>query len=117
LDYLSVCETIERLAESQTSTLGADVRTLMAHYTQMLRRHIVPESEIADLCRRIYRKHRRALDLVYEYIPDQQGVIREILEEAVRDSRGLDLDYGGKSYIRFVPKAWDVPTLRGGEGW
>lgn len=115
-DYTTVCKIVERITESRESTLGADVRTLMTHYTQMLRRHIVSESEIADLCRRIYRKHQQALDLIYEHRPDQQAEIREMLERVVIKTPGLVLDHCSKSYIRFMPKEWDVQTLKG-EGW
>lgn len=116
-DYTTVCAIVERLAESRQSTLGADVRTLMLHYAQMLRRHIVSESEIADLCRRIYRKHQRALDLIYEYRPDRQADVRELLERVVRETPGLLLDHCSKSYVRFAPAEWDVPALKSGGGW
>jgi hypothetical protein len=69
ISYALICEVIEDLTTSRASTLGADVRTLMVHYTQMLRRHIVSDSEIAELCHRIYQKHRRALDLIFEHRP------------------------------------------------
>jgi hypothetical protein len=69
IDYGLTYRLVEDLAESRASVLGADVRTLMLHYAQMLRRHIVSESETAELCRRIYRKHQRALDLIYESGP------------------------------------------------
>ncbi len=117
VDYGTVCEIIEGLIESRSSTLGADVRTLMVHYTQMLRRHIVAESEIAELCRRIYLKHQRALDLIYEYRPDQQAIIREILEQLAQNNEELVLDHCSKSYIRFGVTAWDVPKLKSGKGW
>lgn len=115
--YTTVCEIVERIVETRSSTLGADVKTLMVHYTQMLRRHIVSESEIADLCRRIYRKHQRALDLIYEYRLDKQTEIRELLEGIVRETPSLLLDHCSKSYVRFVPRAWDVHTLNSGTGW
>jgi len=118
IDYLTVCTVVERLSESRSSTIGADVRTLMVHYTQMLRRHIVAESEIAKLCQSIYRKHRRALDLIYEYRLDQQASIRETLEDLVQKSEGLTLDHSSKSYVRFVPNEWDeFPELKSGSGW
>lgn len=116
-DYTTVCEIVERMTERRASTLGADVRTLMTHYTQMLRRHIVSESEIAELCRKIYRKHQRALDLIFEYRPDQQAEIRELLESIIKETPDLNLDHCSKSYIRFAPRSWDVPTLLSGEGW
>lgn len=116
-NYTAVCGIIEQMTERRSSTLGADVRTLMIHYTQMLRRHIVSESEIADLCRRIYRKHQRALDLIYEYRPDKQAEIRELLEKIIRETPGLLLDHCSKSYVRFFPDSWDVPRLKSGSGW
>jgi hypothetical protein len=117
IDYLLIAELVEQMVESRASTLGPDVRTLMTHYSQMLRRHIVSESEIADLCRKIYRKHQRALDMIYEYRPDQQAAIREILESLVQAESTLILDHCSKAYIRFAPKKWDVPILKEGRGW
>ena len=93
IDYLMIAELVEQLVESRASTLGPDVRTLMIHYSQMLRRHIVSESEIADLCRKIYRKHQRALDLIYEYRPDQQEAIRDIVVKLIESEPSLVLDH------------------------
>lgn len=116
-DYTAVCQIVERLTAKRSSTLGDDVRTMMTHYTQMLRRRIVSESEIADLCRRIYRKHHRALDLIYEYRTDRQTEIRELLEKLIKEAPGLLSDHCSKSYVRFVPRPWDVPVLNSGKGW
>jgi hypothetical protein len=117
ISYTLVCQLLEGLARSRASTLGPDVLTAITHYTQMLRRHIVGESEIAELCRRIYQKHQRALDLIYEYRPDQQAVIRDILEGMVKQIPGMILDYSSKSAIRFALSEWDVPMLMNGKGW
>lgn len=117
VDYSDVCKLIESLVEHKASTLGEDVCTLMTHYTKMLRRHIVSESEISELCQRIYQKHQRALDLIYEYKPDQQVTIREILERQIREATDLVLDHCSKMYIRFALEEWDIPALREGKGW
>lgn len=118
IDYGTVCAIIEDLAQSRASTLGADVRTLMVNYTQMLRRHIVSESEIADLCRRIYQKHKRALDLIYEHRPDRHAEIREFLEKLIQQTPNLILDQCNKTYIRFCPTDWEAfPELKTSVGW
>lgn len=116
-DYTTVCGIVERLTEKRASTIGADVRTLMSHYGQMLRRHIVSESEIAELCRRIYRKHRLALDLIFEHRPDQQVEIAEIIKNLISSESDLQLDASSKSYIRFSPVEWYIPKLTQGQGW
>ena len=116
IDYGLVATLIDQLVESRASTLGPDVRTLMSHYSQMLRRHIVSESKIAELCRKIYRKHQRALDMIYEYRPDKQAEIHAILESIVRSEPSLVLDYSSKSSILFAPRSWDTPVLLQGAG-
>jgi len=111
VDYGLVCTILESLVESRTSTLGTDILTLMRHYTQMLRRHIVSDSDIATLCRRIYQKHQHALDLIYEHRPDQQATIQTIIENLMQERTDLVLDAPLKRHIRFVVREWDVPIL------
>lgn len=118
IDYGQVADLVETLVETRASTIGPDVRTLMTHYSHMLRRHIVSESEIAELCRKIYRKHQRALDLIYEYRPDLQEGIRDILEGLIASEPELIQDHSTKSSIRFSPREWDdLPKLAEGTGW
>lgn len=108
---------IDKLAEARASTLGQDARTLMVHYTETLRRHIVAESDVAKLCQRIYRKHKQAIDLIIEHRPDLQATIREYLESLIDRSEAFVPDESTKTAIRFAPKHWDDLNLRVGEGW
>lgn len=117
LSYDVIHSLLSQLVESHSSRLGPDVRTLIRHYVQMLRRHVMSESEIAELCRRIYRKHQRALDLIFEHRPDFQAELRDYLEELIRAKESLIFLPSGKTYIRFTSKALDRPSLRVSEGW
>ena len=119
VDYGIVCMLLEQLAQSRTSTLGTDVLMTIRHYTQMLRRHVVAESEIAELCRRIYRKHQRALDLIYEHRPDRQASIRDMLVDVIAQlPEKLTPVASSKSYIRFAPVQWGaMAPLLTGTGW
>ncbi len=117
ISYDLICQLVEQLLAARASTLGPDVVVLMTHYAQMLRRHIVPDSELADPCRRIYRKHQRALDLIYEHRPDLQANLHDELLNLVTNTPGLILDYESKSYILFWIDEWSVPSLLTGEGW
>ncbi len=117
ISYVEVCAVIESLIDGSHGRIAPDVRTLMAHYMEMVRRHFVADSEIAKLCKQIYGKHRQALDLIYEHRPDTQQTIRELLESWIKSNRDLALDDSSKSFIRFLPKVLDVAALRGGSGW
>ncbi len=117
VSYSLVSEVIQRLVESRASTLGEAVRTLMEHYAQMLRRHVVTDSDIARLCRQIYHKHRRALDLIYEHRPDREADIAEMIERLLRAFPELILDRSSKSRLRFLPRDWDSQTLKVAQDW
>lgn len=117
IDYDLIANLVEQFVETRASTLGPDVMILLNHYSQMLRRYIVSGSEIENLCREIYRKHQRALDLIYEYRPDLQVAISEYLQQIIPRYPDFILDRSSKTYIRFVRKSWDVPVLLKGHGW
>lgn len=118
LSYGEVAEILEAVRRSHESTLGNDVRILLRHYVTMLRRHIVADSEIIELCRKLYRQHKPALDLIYEHRPDLQSDLQELVEDLVNDAPELELDHSTKSEIRFLPRTWDqYGVLLSGEGW
>lgn len=111
IDYNLTCTLIEKLVESRTATLGKDVDIMLSHYTEMLRRHIVGESEITRLCRRIYGKHQRAFDLIYEHRLGRQKVIRNVTRLLIEQKQGLVLDHSQERYTGFAVQEWDTPVL------
>jgi len=100
-DYGLVADAVEAVAESRRPGLDPAVHALMAHYARMLRRHIVEDSEIADLCRQIYRRHQRALDLIFEHRPDRLAEVQAILLDLVASRDDLILDTSAKQVVRF----------------
>jgi len=117
IDYSLICAILENLVVSKETLLDNDLRVMIQHYTQMLRRHIVSDSEIAELCQRIYKKHQQALDLIYEHRPDRQATIWSFCKNLIKQTIDLIPDSAPKRYIRFIPKAWDFSILREGQGW
>lgn len=117
ISYSLLCELVENITQTRESTLEKDILVLMNHYAVMLRRYIVGESEIEKLCQQIYRKHKRALDLIYEYRPDQLAEIKDFLCNLVNSNPLFEMDHFSKSYINFIPKTWDSAIMRSGQGW
>lgn len=70
--------------EEHRSMLGSDIVTLLEHYALMLRRHIMSDSGVAELCQSIYQKHKQALDLIFEHRPDQQALINEYAQLLIK---------------------------------
>lgn len=116
--YGEVAEIIEQVRQAQESMIGVDVNTMMRHYVTMLRRHIVSDSEIAELCRQIYTSHKSAIDLIIEHMPDIRQELADYLIRLIEsDSRFSKVRYS-KSYIDCVPLEWEsVPEFNVGTGW
>ena len=111
ISYSVVVQLIEQLLDTRSSVIGADLQTLLRHYAELLRTHVVRDSEIDDLCIRIYRKHQRALDLIFERRPDRQLAVQQLLERIIQETPGFVLDQSTKSLIRFGWLEWDTPEL------
>jgi PD-(D/E)XK nuclease superfamily len=119
-NYTEVAILLDNICSTKKSSMGVDVHTLIIHYISMLRRHIVSDSEISKLCVKIYKKHKQALDLIYEHRPDLQLELSEFLKSLIKeaDDHGIELDLSGKSYIRFTYSNWDKDTPQlTGKGW
>ncbi len=112
VSYSLVCKLIEKLVEDHRSTLGNDVKMLLEHYVQMLRRHILSESDVAELCRNLYQKHKRALDLIFEHRPPPTK-IRDYLRSLVLQQP--DLIPADKYWSVFQPREWDASAVFRGE--
>jgi hypothetical protein len=110
-DVVEAC--VQRVLARWESRIGPDVATLLRHYDTLLRRHIVSESDIARLCRRIYAKHQQALDLIFEHRPDAHSrvvdAVRDILLASSAD--GVRTGHLAKSQLHFWLAEWE------GQAW
>lgn len=109
LSYGEVANIIESICTKYKSLLSNDIYTIMNHYVNLLRRHIMTNSDIAILCQKIYRQHQQALDLIYEHRPDLQSEISIFVKKMIQDDlhKGIETDDFSKRYIRFAPTEWD----------
>ncbi|KAM3110013.1 PDDEXK-like family protein [Phormidesmis sp. 146-33] len=109
LSYETIANCIDSICLQHSAKMNGDVRSLMTHYSNLIKRHIMSDSEIANLCRKIYKQHRQALDLIYEHRPDWQSEISDFLQQLIQNNQEHDIekDDCNKKCIRFAPKEWD----------
>lgn len=113
--YSEVADLIEQVRRTQESLLGVDVNTMMQHYVTMLRRYIVSDSDIAELCRQIYQAHKSAIDLIVEHMPDLQQELSDYLCSLIRNNSDFILWDDKKAYIKFIHQEWqDVSEFNRG---
>lgn len=118
LSYGAVCEMLEAILRDLGPKINADVRMSIGHYIRMVRRRILGDPEIVGLCQQMYRRHKRAFDLVFKHRPDVQAQIRPIIEDLITQSPKVGPDHSRKDNIKFVGQGWDeAPALKTATGW
>jgi len=107
VSYMLVCKIIEKVAQDNQATLDAKVVMALKHYAQMLRRHIVSDSDVAELCRSIYKQHKQALDLIFEHGSPPPTQIRDYLVSLIQQQDRLVLYSYGRQWVNFSLREWD----------
>ncbi len=123
-DYEMVKDTIEEVLKENIN-LSDDVKLLLKNYVSMLRRDILMDKDIAKICNEIYKKYGKALDLIYQYRPDEIAAISDFVMDYLEknaEKYGIlfDREYSSKSYIRFTTKYMDSLIPRNDDynyGW
>lgn len=98
---------LRKVVKLKESVISEEVLSLLKHYNEILRRHILEDSDIKELCRKIYNEHSDALELIYEHIPDQRLEISNYIQEKVEQDADLLFYDQSKSKVRFSIKEWD----------
>jgi len=103
---------IDDLCNRYRSTIGSEVYTLMQHYSSLIKRHLMEDSEIAQLCQKIYRQHKEALDLIYEHRPNLDSDIFELLKNTVKNTPSsvvvLNHAWASRKILGFAIPGWDA---------
>lgn len=117
LDYGEVCAVVDEVLQEPGCALTPEVRMTAEHYARMVRRNLLGDPEVVKLAQEIYRKHRRAMDLVYANRPDVRGQLGPVIKDLVEQEPGLELDRTDKGNIRFAVRDWDTPAVLSSTGW
>jgi len=114
--YDKVVALLDDVSNRYRPTIGSDVRTLIQHYSSLIKRHLMEDSEIAQLCRKIYWQHKEALDLIYEHRPDLEAEVFEMIKERVNstpsDKVVSDYSQPARKLLRFAIPQWDALSFQ-----
>ena len=115
ISYEELADIIQNALRRRENQLNDEIKLFVQHYLDMVRRHIVRNSELQELCRGLYRNHRRALDLIFGNRPDRAAEVAEVIQDYVHSREDLIPYSFGKSYIKFLPGSMDVLPRQGTE--
>jgi len=116
-NYSTVSELINKLLASKSALLNEQIVNFIIQYNTILKRYIVGNSDIEKICKQIYKKHRPALDLIFQYKPDVQSDISDYLKKLINDHSNLIFDSGSKTTARFSTVMFEEKIPKMSEGW
>lgn len=125
MSYRDMLEIVIRAKEKMV--LRPDVDLLLTHYIETVRRAIVGDERLVQICKEIYARHRRALDLIYENRPNAADRLFDMLKGWCEDKAktgliSFDPADSVKIHIRFTTPAMtrmlpECPDTGSGTGW
>lgn len=111
-NYLQVAKILDECCKMN---IPAGPRQLIDHYLHLLHNRFMKTSSEQELALEIYKKHRKALDLIYEYRPDAIQDLTDSLASRLKKHNsklGIVSLRVDKGILRFIPNEWDTPTNR-----
>ncbi|WP_299809781.1 PD-(D/E)XK nuclease family protein [uncultured Roseibium sp.] len=118
--YKTVIAVLAQCIKQQEDSIGPEPLILMTHYQDLLKEFFMDDGEAARLARRIYMKHRQALDFIFENKVDPKFEATNAIEKALAqqsDRLELVMAPSSKGNVRFLPKEWAVDENTGGTAW
>ena len=117
MDYGQMINMIDSSLERRRHTMETSVRLFIEQYMSILRRYVVGDKELERICQDIYFKHKKALDLIFEYKPDMYSEISTKLQGMIESHEDLVLDDSNKSLIPFTMNQLAHTVETEGRGW
>ncbi len=108
LSYTELASIIESALRRREGQLNDEIRLFVQQYLDMVRRYIVEESDVQELCRRIYRNHHQALDLIFDHRPDRAAEVSQVIQDYIGSRDDLISEQSTRTLTRFLPRDMDV---------
>ena len=83
LTYTDVIDVLERSVKR--IELQADVDLMIKNYINVVRRDIVADSKLIQICNEIYNKHKEALNIIFDNVKIDNSIETEIICETLRE--------------------------------
>lgn len=83
-DVLSYRDVVEALSDQRNAIeMAPDVALVVENYLDVLRRDIVEDEKLVEICNKIYAKHRKALDLIFEHRIDGRTRLVDVVKNVL----------------------------------
>lgn len=106
IGYDLIQKILEKIIDD--NQINSEVLTSIKHYKYILERDFMQKDEISEICRKIYKKHKTAIDLINKY-SDTRSEMFEILKEVLEEENELNISHIGNNSIICLPSGVENP--------
>lgn len=108
--YGQIHRVLDRVRKTNENSIGEDVLVFLDHYLNLIGTRFMSETleskRIDELCQRIYKNHRLALDLIFERVGSPSSGVLAHAEESLREDSRWHVYHRSRTQIDFIPKEW-----------
>lgn len=102
--YEAIHRVLKRVRDAYP--IGGEVLVFLDHYLNLLGTRFMNDEKLDELCQKIYKSHRLALDLIWERVgKPESACLVEALKVIEQDTR-WHVVHRSTNYVDFLPKAW-----------
>lgn len=102
--YEDIHRVFSRISRTNGGSIGKDVATFLEHYLRLVGSRMMNDPTIDELCRKIYKNHRAAIDLIVERAGvGGNAVLNQVAEIIKLDPRWTWINTTSK-WVFFMPK-------------
>lgn len=103
--YAEMYRVLKAVRDSHENAIGDEVRVFLDHYLNLLGTRFMNDPKLDELCRRIYRNHRQAIDLIIERGKPELPAIAEVMNALNQDAR-FEVLYHTSKYVDCLMASW-----------
>ena len=93
INYSLIKVILDDIVNDKQDKISNEIITAIKHYKYIIERDFMQKDEISEICRKIYKKHKKAIDLINKY-SDTKAEMFEILKEVINENPNFgDITY------------------------
>lgn len=105
--YGDIHRVLHRCMRLNQDSIGDEVAAFLSHYLSLVKGRLMDDPVIDDLCERIYRNHRQAVEMLMERVGDPRSrVVRAVRDTLSADQERWFVEGDQSVACRFLPRQW-----------
>ena len=113
--HRQVLSVLEKVVGQRRQQLPSEVAVFLDQYMETLRGLTMQDKDLIDLCKKIYRTHRKAIDLIVEY--GMASRFEEVANALLQKEGDFEVLSSGSTTVWFLPNTWSKMLPENGTVW